>query len=75
MIAFHVDDSGVSPCPHFCQATMDLQIWMPRSLTSVVFITFPAAGFQYFCNRKSQEIISDMAQVKRLVWCLVMNIQ
>ena len=32
-------DSGVSPLPHFSQASIDLQIWMPRSFTILVFTT------------------------------------
>ena len=32
-------DSGVSPLPHFSHASIDLQIWMPLSLTIFVFTT------------------------------------
>ena len=33
-------DSGVSPLPHFCHASIDLHICMPRSLTMLVFTTW-----------------------------------
>ena len=31
--------SGVSPLPHFSHASIDLQIWIPRSFTMFVFTT------------------------------------
>ena len=36
---FLPDDSGVSPLPYSCHASIDLQICMPRSLTILVFTT------------------------------------
>ena len=36
---FLPDDSGVSPLPYFSHASIDLQIWIPRSLTMFVFTT------------------------------------
>ena len=37
--------SGVSPLPYFSHASIDLQIWIPRSFTILVFTTlFPLAS-------------------------------
>ena len=33
------DDSGVSPPPKRFHASIDLQMWMPRSFTMFVFTT------------------------------------
>ena len=59
-------DSGVSPLPYFSQASIDLQIWIPRSFTILVFTTLLPLASMICANDQPKRLLRTCPRCKGL---------
>ena len=59
--------SGVMPSPHFCHASIDLQMWMPRSLTMLVFTTLLPQALRISASENPSRLLRTCPRCRGLL--------
>ncbi len=60
-------DSGVSPLPYFSHASIDLQIWIPRSFTMLVFTTLLPLASMICANDHPRRLLRTCPRCRGLL--------